>query len=182
MKKAAKWLKSPWGVSIGTALFSFLLTVGYDVLKEKPILSTIVSIIDAVRLFIIRLMNYQLRVWWVLLGLLFVVIILYIITKAFSVKDSNSQVPSFMNYTTDNISGWDWSWDWEKGYDGKYGVVNLHPVCPKCSTPLIQERDYSSTAKCLRCDFTENRSVPNFEHITMLIYDNVKRSHKEATS
>lgn len=33
------WVKSPWTISVGTAIFSLLLTIGYDYLKEKPILT-----------------------------------------------------------------------------------------------------------------------------------------------
>ncbi|MBL4561040.1 MAG: hypothetical protein JKX79_08660 [Labilibaculum sp.] len=47
-----EWIKSPWTIGFGITIFSFLLTVGYDNLKEKPILSTIGNIVKPIGDFI----------------------------------------------------------------------------------------------------------------------------------
>lgn len=39
-----KFLKSQWTIRIGTTLFGFILTVVYDVVKQKDIFSTILAL------------------------------------------------------------------------------------------------------------------------------------------
>ncbi|MES2381181.1 MAG: hypothetical protein V4538_09075 [Bacteroidota bacterium] len=43
--KKEKWINTPWAIGIGTAIFGLLLTIGYDYLKDRPVLTTIWAII-----------------------------------------------------------------------------------------------------------------------------------------
>lgn len=177
MRKVKKWIKSPWGISLGTAVLSFLMTICYDFLKDKPVFSTLTSIFIAIWNFIISILNFELKVWWVLLGITLIIFIIYILYKIDSLKNSESNSLPFLRYTKDNINGWHWEWIWEKQYDGKWGIENLHPICPKCETPLVRSNEHGGRLVCLRCNIESYERLPDLDHVKILLYDNVKKDH-----
>lgn len=175
MKRIIKWLKSPAGIGVGTTVLAFILTVCYDLVKTKPVLPTILSILLNIWKLILWLLNFQLRVWWVLLGIVGVFFILYILFKVDEMKHSKTNLPPFMKYTKDKILNWKWEWDWEKQYDGKYGIGNLHPICPRCNTPLICNYERGGTIECPRCHHSERSNIPDIDTVKTLITDNVRK-------
>ena len=58
-----QWIKSPLTIGFSVTTFGFLLTVGYDNLKEKPILSTIGNIVKYIGDFIWSILNFDLKLW-----------------------------------------------------------------------------------------------------------------------
>lgn len=176
MKKVKIWLKSPWSISIGTAVFSFLMTICYDLLKDKPVFSTLASIFIAIWNFLIAFLNFELKVWWVLLGIALIIFIIYIL-YIIEIKNSESNRPLFLGYTKDTISGLHWEWIWEKQCDGNWGIENLHPICPNCETPLVLSYEHGSRLVCLRCNRESDERLPDLVHVEMLLIDNVKKGH-----
>jgi len=172
MKRTKKWFKSPAGIGVGTTLLAFVLTVFYDLVKTKPVLTTILTILQGIWKFILSFLNFQLRVWWVLLGIVGVIFVLYIIFKVDDLKHLDTNLPTFLHYTRDKVLNWTWEWDWEKKYDGKYWIENLHPICPHCNTPLVCEY---GTFKCPRCHFSEGSNIPNYDTVQIMITDNIKK-------
>mgnify|MGYP001237890573 CR=1 FL=1 len=172
MKRTRKWLKTPAGIAVGTTVLAFVLTVCYDLVKTKPVLTTIWAILQGVWRFILSFLNFQLRVWWILLGIAGIILIFYVIFKVDELKHSGTNLPQFLQYKKDKIKNWSWEWDWEKHYDGKYWIENLHPVCPHCNTPLVCGY---GTYVCPRCDRRELSTIPDFETIKILISDNVEK-------
>lgn len=71
-----KFLKSPWTISIASALLSFLLTVIYDLIKGKQILSTVGSILAVIWNAVVTFLTFNLKVWWVIVG---IVVILFVL-------------------------------------------------------------------------------------------------------
>jgi len=63
-----KFYKSPWVISIGTTVFSLFLTIIYDYSKEKPVLSTIGDIFITIWKFILAVLNFHVRIWWLLIA------------------------------------------------------------------------------------------------------------------
>lgn len=172
MKRTKKWLKSPAGIGIGTTVLAFVLSVFYDLVKTKPVLTTILSILQGIWKFTLSFLNFQLRVWWVLLGIAGVIFVLYIIFKVDELKQSDISLSPFLQYTKDRVLNWTWEWDWQKQYDGKYGIENLHPICPHCDTPFVREY---GTYKCPRCLYSEGSNIPNFNTVKVMITDNIKK-------
>lgn len=173
-----KFWKNPWTISIGTAIFAFLLTILRDLLKGKRILSTIWSILSAVWRAILTFLNFNLKVWWVLLGIAAVIAILWLLSK-FDEKSSESKKPEFTSYTEDHFRTWKWSWKWEfSSYQKKWHVSNLVAHCPKCDTPM-QHDQFEETYQCPRCRYTsqydehETRS-----QVEAVIIDNLNRKEK----
>ena len=170
-----KFLKSPWTISIATAAFSFLLTVGYDLIKGKQIFATIVTVFQTIWRVLISVLNFQLRVWWVLLGFAVIFFAIYVAAKIYEIRNPEATMQAFMKYTSDVISGWHWSWVWEKQYDGKYAVERLHPRCPKCDTPLICSKDYLGEIACPRCNYKAGSKMPDMDMVKTIIYDNINK-------
>lgn len=83
-----KLMKSAWGIGIGTTLLGFALTVLYDLVKDKPVLSTIWNIIKAIWGLIITALNLELRLWWILLGIVVLILILLVIAKISDLKNT----------------------------------------------------------------------------------------------
>lgn len=171
-----KFLKSPWTISIATALFAFFLILIYDLVKGKHILSTIGSILVVIKNAIITFLTFDLKVWWVIVALLILFVILYFVYKYYDYKDSVTLKPDFLKYTKDTIQGWSWEWIWQKDNGGNYYVEDLHPICPICNTPLVISDNYDGSSKCLRCERNFKKELPYLDHIEMLIKDNVRRN------
>ncbi len=168
-----KFWKSAWGIALGTALFSFMLTLLSDCLAEKPVFSTIVSIITTVIDKIVFVLNFNLKLWWVLLVLvvLFVLRICYANIRANA--DTPKAKPSFMDYTEDVIDGWHIKWFWEKDYSGLYGISSIYPICNHCKTPLI--RQSFEPLSCPRCKRRYHKTFPDDHQFKVMIHDNIDK-------
>lgn len=168
-----KFLKSPWVIALTPTFIGFILTVVYDMLKGKQVLSTIVYILKAIWIGIISFLNLNFKVWWLLVGVAAIVFILWIAVKIYLVINEE---PTFMKYTKDTIHGWNWEWDWRKNYYGKYEIGNLHPVCDSCGTALTSKHDYQNNLYCVRCGNIYNgMNLPDENHIKLYISDSVNR-------
>lgn len=158
-----KWLKAPWTISIGT----LLLTILYDYFKSKPILSTIWQLLKIIGNFIVSFLNFNLKVWWLIIIFIFVIIIIYLINK-FQPKEDIK--PDFYNYREDNFQGFRWTWKWDfNPYKGGWVISDLNAHCPKCDTRLI---DFS---ECPRCDFIIFDKLESYK-IQHIILDNIERN------
>ena len=76
-----KFLKSPWTISVVSTLLGSVLTIIYDVFKGKKILSTLLNILRGIWNFIISVLNFELKLWWVLLGIALLILVLWIVFK-----------------------------------------------------------------------------------------------------
>lgn len=178
-----KLLKAPWGISIGTAVFSFILTLGYDLLKVKPVLSTIGIVLQAIWSAILAFLNFELKVWWIILGIIVLFIFLYIWCKISDLKEQEK--PDFFNYNEDTFQHWKWSWKWKwNDYEKAWHVADLKAHCPKCNTPMIDQSSYIDFT-CPRCNFNATGEKCDMPHkVERVILDNVdrKRQRQEADS
>ncbi|MFC2188470.1 hypothetical protein [Peijinzhouia sedimentorum] len=184
-EKKNDWTKSPWTIGIVTsAIVPFLLTVGYDKLKEKPILTTFFNMIDWVLNQLSLIINFELRLWWVIIFLLIIVVGNFFFRKGTKEGLSYSEIPrpEFINYKSDILRNWKWSWGWKLNeLENKWHLSNLTAHCPNCDTPLIdQSTTYINHFECPRCDFNEANN--DFEvpfKIERLIFDNICRKQQK---
>ncbi len=175
MRRTKKWLKSPAGISVGVTILGFALTVCYDLIKTKPVLTTIWAFLQIIWRFILLCLTFQLRVWWILLAIAGLILILYAVVKIDEQKHSETKLSPFMQYTKDEIMNWSWEWEWKKHYDGKYWIENLHPVCPHCNTPLVHSYEGGGIIKCPRCNHREHSDIPDYDTVKVLIHDNINK-------
>ena len=172
-------LKSPWAISIGTAIFSLLLTMGYDYSKQNPILTTVGSIIKWIWRVIVSVLNIDLKVWWILLGIVAFVFVLYLIDRF---KHHETFKPDFYNYREGRFKKWKWTWSWNWNQSRSAWIINdLQAHCPNCDTPMIEQSSiYGLSYNCPRCDFYANDNQCDEPHkIERIILDNVDRQRKE---
>lgn len=169
-----KFLYNPWTIGIGTTLLAFFLPIVLDLIKGLQILTTTKEILSFLFNIILTFFNFEIKVWWLLIAVAVLALALYIAVKIADVK-ADSQ-PAFFRYTKDTIQGWCWEWNWQKNSFGEYDVYNLHPICTHCGTPLIQSDPFYGRIKCLRCNRDYPNSLPNLDHIKMIILDTARRN------
>jgi hypothetical protein len=176
-----KWLKSPLGISIGTALFSFILSIGYDFLKSKPVFSTLWTILKAIWNVIFTFLNFELKVWWIIIGIAVLFILLLIVFRISSIKEETKS--DYLNYREDNFQHWRWSWKWEwNTYKRAWVVADLKGHCPKCNTPMVEQQSILDGVQftCPRCNFhaSGSRECDESYNVERVIHDNIDRNHQ----
>jgi hypothetical protein len=174
--KIKKFLSTPWGISIGTTVFGVLFTLFVDYIKSKPGLSTLKMIVSSVWNFIVSLLNYELKLWWVIIA---IVIILITFNLNFKISGRKVYPPSFTNYKSDTFKVWKWSWEWKQSsYDKKWQVSNLNAYCPKCGHSLLKSDDilYGYSFQCPMCNFySRGETEEHPAKIERIIIDRIQK-------
>lgn len=171
-----KFLNHPWTIAIGTILLTPIASLIIDAIKGIKFLTTFKVIWKFLVHYIGLFLNFDIKVWWILVSLVILSLALYIVVKVANQRDNkNSEKVSFLSYTKDTLKGWKWEWTWEKNFEGKYEVKHLHPVCSACGTPLVPHNSFYGRMRCVRCSNEPPQRKPNENDILVLIYDNVKR-------
>lgn len=172
-----KFLKSPWTLGIGTTVIGGVaLSIVLDLIKKISVLSTMKSILLFLWNCIISFLDFEIKLWWLLIAIAVIIAILWVISKYYETKEDNAQ-SRFLNYTQDYLLGHTWEWGWKKNWEGKYGVEELHPICTKCRTPLLQTGIYYDQLKCPRCKDITNYHSSIEDEVMVLIYDNAKKNN-----
>ena len=173
-----KFIKNPWVIAVGsTVIGGVLLSFVLDWIKGVDWLSTLKVVIKFIANIIVTFLNFELKVWWVLvaIALLFVALIIY--SKILDTKEKNNPI-SFLSYTKDFAVGYTWEWEYRKTNYGKYTISNLHPVCSKCGMILKQGyTGYGMEMQCLRCNTSQRWEDHYRDDAQMLIEDNIKKNY-----
>lgn len=167
---------NPWTVSVGSGLLILLVTVAIDYFSAEKIFTTFQKMLTFIWSTILTFLNFEIKVWWLLIGIAVLFSGLYTYSKYLNRKESLPDEPEFLNYTQDTILNYKWAWSWEKGPHGMYYVDHLHPICSQCNTPLVIGRaEFGGVYTCLRCNTDTNHPLPRLENVEMLILDNVNK-------
>lgn len=156
--KWKKFFMNPWTIAIGSSLIILAISVINDLINKKQIFSTFMTVYRKSCNIIIAILNYRIRVWWLLLGMIILFLLFALYIKYIELTTKKQNEPDFLEYMQDVILGYEWRWTWEKNYYGKYYVDALCPICLRC------EEEYS-------------RPFPDLEYVKMLISDNVRRRY-----
>ena len=171
-----KFFQNSWFIGIATGIIaSFLSTLIIDIVKKISLLSTLKAVLVFVWKCIISFLNFDIKVWWLLIAVGVLAFVLWIIVKYNDAKEENDRL-AFLNYTQDSFNGQWWEWTWKKNWEGKYAVDCLHPICNKCKTALIQEYDYYEKFRCPRCNLFIKCYSKDMTAAETLIYDNIKKN------
>ena len=123
-----KFFKNPWILGIGTTVIGGIaLSFILDWIKGVDWLSTLKAVVNFIVNVIVTFLNFELKVWWILIAVALIILVLFFIAKYYDAKSQNEK-PSFLSYTKDSVLGYTWEWEYSKGYDGKYSIKNLHLV------------------------------------------------------
>jgi hypothetical protein len=177
-----KWSTNPWLLAIVPVILGPLLTMPVDAMKARPLWTTLAQCWYWFWGQLISFLNYNIRVWWLLVGF-FSLLILRIVASFFrsdpSTSNRKSDAPSFTSYKEDVFIKWKWKWRWEyKASKGAWCPVDITPYCPKCHSKLMdRSSSWGPQYECPRCDFraTEYTSEDP-DKIGYLIIDNLDRS------
>jgi hypothetical protein len=178
-KNKEHWTKSAWTISIGTAIFSLLLTIGYDYSKEKPILTTVWAILKGIANLILTVLNFDLKVWWIIIAVGLFILILVIIDKF---KKEDTFKPDFYNYREGKFKRWRWTWGWNWiSRQNAWIISDMKAHCPNCDTPMIERSSfYGLSFDCPRCEFRASDGQCDEPHkIERIILDNIDRQKAE---
>lgn len=170
-----KYINNPWMLGIGTTVIGgVLLSFVMDWINKVDWLSTLKTALQFIGHAIVVFLNFELKVWWILvtLALLFVALVIYV--KILDCKQESTPIP-FLSYTKDSMLGFTWEWEYTETYEGKYTISNLHPVCPKCGMMLRQGGSYGLQMKCLRCNKTKDWKSDYLTDARLLVEDNIKK-------
>lgn len=177
-RKLKNFIMNPWTVSIGSGLGVLLVTIVIDIVTAEKIFSTIKKILAAIWTVLLAFLNFEIKVWWLLIGTAVLIFVLWVWGKYLDSKQSVSAESEFLEYTQDTVLGYNWKWTWKKDSFGIYSIEQLHPICSQCGTPLVDSpTGYGGRYICLRCNNGTNRPMPDFEHVKMMISDNVRRRY-----
>ena len=173
-----KFLKNPWVLAIGsTVIGGILLSFVMDWINKVDLLSTLKSALQFIGSGIVAFLNFELKVWWVLVAVALLFVALLIYSKILDTKQKNTPVP-FLTYTKDSVLGYSWEWEYREMSDGKYTITNLHPICSTCGMILRQGHTmYGMEMKCLRCNTTNRWEDYYLTDAQMLIEDNIKKNY-----
>ena len=175
MADKKSWIHSGWTISVGTLLLGFLLTFAQDYFKDEPVFSTLWSCLKWCWNLLINILNFDIKVWWFIVGVIVLIVILYIINM-FQEKEISR--PDFCEYREDIFNTWKWTWSWAiRHSDHKWVINKLKVHCPKCDTPM-EPRGYRFD--CPRCGFFNQVNTPDPHNTELLILDNIRRK-REAT-
>jgi len=172
-----KITRNPWVLGIGTTVIGgVLLSLLNDWIKKVDWLSTLKAVISFITNAVIAFLNFEIKVWWLLVAIAILFAVLAIYVKILDAKAKSSPVP-FLSYTKDSVLGYTWEWDYSKTYDGKYTISNLHPICSKCGMKLKQGGTFGFEMICLRCNTSQNWEDNLLYDAQMLIEDNIKKNY-----
>jgi uncharacterized paraquat-inducible protein A len=156
-------------ISIISAVIGLIITGIWDIIKSKPILSTLRTIINWIWEYVL---NFNVKIWQ-----FSIILIAYYLLK--KVLKKPLVLPSFLNYTSDKINNTKWCWEWNyNSFDEKWNIKNIKPICPDCDTKMINYQEgfmYGFEAKCPRCDKHLYR-LKSPQEIEAIIIDNIDKS------
>ncbi len=144
----------------------------FDFFKDEPILTTIWSIVKWIGNIFWKVLDFDIKVWWIIIAFSFLALVLFLIDKL------RKDVMKQPEYKEDTIKGWKWSWSWKFNTSGNAWVLSdLKAHCPKCNTPMIEQSFINQAHfECPRCDFhSSDRSSDESYKIQSIIIDNIKR-------
>jgi hypothetical protein len=168
-----------WPIAVISSItLSIISSAIYDFIKSKPFLSSLFSFFKFIWNFTIRILESEIKLWWIIL-----IIILYKIIGLFIRKYKKDKVPEtakYSDYKRERFKNWIWKWDW-KWNGERWRISNLYPYCPNCDIELLNKSDIlHQKIVCPRCNaqFTDyDHNIDDTEGVKAMIYDNVKKEN-----
>ena len=158
---------SEYKIALFGAIIGIVLTAIYDLVKEKPILSSLWNIFKWIWK---NIFEFTVSIWQILAVLL----LFYLIKKLKPKKETD--IPPFLKYVTDEFDEitWKWKWKWNP-LTQQWNVQDLIPLCNKCGTSTLLNEEYADKyATCPRCENFMNK-LKSTDKIEAIIIDNIDR-------
>ena len=105
-----KFIKNPWVLGIGTTVIGgVLLSFALDWIKGVDWLSTLRTVISHIVNAIVVFLNFELKVWWLLVAIALLAGTLIVVSRILDAKKKSTPL-HFLSYTKDSILGYVWEW------------------------------------------------------------------------
>ncbi len=170
-------LKNPVFLAFGPVVLTSILTILVDWIRKKPILTTLWIIVQWLYRKVINLLNFEIKVWWILIFLIVAVLALRIAVYIYD-KIHPQEEPEYLKYTSDFIDGWELEWEWEKGPHNSYRITNFRPVCQYCGTSLAPKYGSHGPFKCFRCGNEYEKSWAGADIYKNIILESVYKKER----
>lgn len=169
MKALNTYLKPIFTNVILPIAVTILGTLGYDYIKNVPLLSSLESSLNWIKRLLVSCLTYNIPLYVVVVIITLMIIIfrLYISVKA----GGGLSTPTFLKYTTDRPKQWKWAWEYVLR-NGKYDIINLRPYCLKCNYVLKYNKDSWGLcqAECPNCKSVYyNTQAEDIDDVRMMI-------------
>lgn len=161
-------------------IFGIISSFIYDLIKEKPILSTLSSIFETIANFLSKILQTELKVWWIL-----VLLIAYKLMQLIIKEYHNSIIPdlpsNIKDYKKDTFTNWIWKWEWKwRPNEKKWIIENLRAYCKNCDIKLLDKSSlFDTTMQCPKCQKkfeSSHGKTDDFEGVKTVIYDNIEKN------
>jgi hypothetical protein len=151
----AKWYNTPWFLGVGVTVVGGLILSGIlDLFKNVTITTTLKKTAFWTFYNLLAVLNYNAKVWWVIIALFVIYLIWFIFNKVNSPTEYDEVFikPDWINYKKDKLKKWTWIWDYSYNNISKqYDIVNMRPYCESCKIAMIQNYGYAYYS-CPKCD------------------------------
>lgn len=179
-KQEKSFWKNPWVITTGSTVIAYLIIKLIDIFFNTTILSDLVNFLVDILLWIYRLLTMQFSTNILILTIIFSGILgIAKIFKGLSQRENRDikfkpkeeskksiPKPNFLDYIEDKFKVLYYRWEWTKGFDGKYAVTNIIPLCPKCKCMIVYDR-------CPNCDSSYYGLQISEREIIALIYHKI---------
>lgn len=138
-----------WVISIGSSIIlSVTGSYVYDGIKKVPKFSTLENAGSWIWSHLILLINFPIKLWWILATIAAVILTLKVLLEREAKKSPVE--PPYFEYTKDTFDKWIWKWSWRNTGSG-FDINDLHPCCPECETPLMKNRGGYHAVSTMEC-------------------------------
>lgn len=166
--------KNQWFVGITCSLIATaLITFGTKTI-DVPKINTILQY------------ELKIRLWILILVIIIICLLIYFIPKLFEKKGAQNIELNFLNYKTDNFSGFQWVWKWKETEKDIYKISNLKMLCPKCHKGVFTMATmYSQKFDCVKCGHslpTKFLNKPSYDQIKNEIVNEISSKFPTETN
>jgi hypothetical protein len=127
--------------------------------------------------WLLKIINYEIKIWIILLCLGIILLIIWILTKPEKIEKH-----PYADYTSDTINGDKWVWKWSAYLNNIDGICM---ICPADDTNMMWA-DYldngQSGFECPRCRHKKSFSDDDLVRIRAIICDNARRRLRKGRS
>ena len=125
-------------------------------------------------------MDFELKVWWLIL-IVFTILITNTIIKKISISKPPILPEKIKSYVSDSFTNWNWKWNWNwDSKKNKWTIIDLWPYCKNCDIKLLNKSSmFESAMQCPKCKTrfeSMHMKTDDYDSVKAVIYDNVEKN------
>lgn len=136
MKKLKKVLLNTWVISVISPIITAIIISAFTAFVNQ------INFFDAFKLllsWILKIVTFRIPLYVVAVGIILFILAIYLYARIEESKESNLSI--WLNYTNDKYKSWTFKWEYYLGYNNKYEIKNIRPIC-QCGCELSMKDEY----------------------------------------